>query len=78
MTAQPAAGAEAAPSRLPLPPAPRICAAPGCGVTAGLRRCSGCRTVRYCSMECSRAHWQEHKADCRRAQAEAADRAQQQ
>lgn len=36
------------------------------------RRCSGCATVRYCSEACSRAHWQAHKAACRRLQAQRA------
>ncbi len=54
------------------PPAPRICAAPGCGTTNGLRRCGGCGTVRYCSEACCKAHWQAHKAECRRLQAERA------
>ena len=71
-TAAPAAPAAAAPPAPTLPPAPRICAAPGCGVTSGLRRCGGCRAVRYCSPACSRAHWRAHKAECRRLQAEAA------
>lgn len=35
-------------SLAPQPPTPRMCAAPGCGATRGLRRCSGCHTVRYC------------------------------
>ncbi|KAI7842446.1 hypothetical protein COHA_004085 [Chlorella ohadii] len=51
---------------------PRICAAPGCGATRGLRRCGGCGTVRYCSTECSRVHWRAHKPACRRLQAERA------
>ena len=51
---------------------PRVCAAPGRGATRGLRRCGGCATVRYCSSACSRAHWRENKAECRRLQAEAA------
>ena len=49
---------------------PRMCAAPGCGATTGLHRCGGCGTVRYCSTACSRAHWREHRAECRRLQAE--------
>ena len=28
------------------------------------RECSGCHRVSYCSMECQRTHWQEHKALC--------------
>ncbi len=50
----------------------RVCAAPSCGATSGLKRCSGCRAVRYCSEACSRAHWRVHKAECRRYQAERA------
>eukprot|EP00574_Skeletonema_japonicum_P000413 CAMPEP_0201739022 /NCGR_PEP_ID=MMETSP0593-20130828/45556_1 /ASSEMBLY_ACC=CAM_ASM_000672 /TAXON_ID=267983 /ORGANISM="Skeletonema japonicum, Strain CCMP2506" /LENGTH=267 /DNA_ID=CAMNT_0048233259 /DNA_START=26 /DNA_END=829 /DNA_ORIENTATION=+ len=26
--------------------------------------CVGCRRVTYCSRECQKAHWKEHKADC--------------
>lgn len=48
--------------------ASKVCAAPGCGAAAGLRRCSGCKAVRYCSLACSRTHWQAHKAECRRIQ----------
>ncbi|KAJ7775332.1 hypothetical protein B0H16DRAFT_1506984 [Mycena metata] len=29
-----------------------------------LRRCSGCGIVRYCSKECQKAHWKEHKPHC--------------
>ena len=52
------------------PRPPRVCAAPGCGATRGLKRCSGCGAVRYCSAKCSKAHWRAHKAECRRLQAE--------
>ena len=63
---QPAAAPPAAgPSR-----PPRICAAPGCGATTGLKRCGGCRAVRYCSVECSQTNWKAHKTECRRMQAE--------
>ncbi len=51
---------------------PRICAAPGCGAMSGLKGCGGCGSVRYCSENCSRAHWREHRAECRRLQAERA------
>ncbi|KAL4433720.1 hypothetical protein ABPG75_000161 [Micractinium tetrahymenae] len=47
-------------------------AAPGCGNARSLRRCGGCGAVRYCSEACSRAHWREHRVECRRRQAEAA------
>lgn len=75
MPSQPAAAAPAAgavPSHSSLPPAPRVCAAPGCGATTRLKRCGGCSAVHYCSVECSRAHWPAHKAECRQMQAAAA------
>ncbi|EFN51606.1 hypothetical protein CHLNCDRAFT_54991 [Chlorella variabilis] len=50
----------------------RVCAAEGCGNTSGLRRCSGCRAVRYCSEACSHAHWKAHKIECRRLHTAAA------
>ncbi|KAJ7447505.1 hypothetical protein B0H11DRAFT_2082368 [Mycena galericulata] len=29
-----------------------------------LRRCGGCQLVRYCSKECQKAHWKNHKTHC--------------
>jgi tetratricopeptide (TPR) repeat protein len=29
-----------------------------------LKKCSGCKTVSYCSKECQTMHWKEHKAQC--------------
>ena len=26
--------------------------------------CSGCRDVRYCSVECQKVHWKQHKLEC--------------
>ena len=67
----PAASRPPAPtSSQPRPPTQRVCAAPGCGGMSGLRRCGGCGAVRYCSEACCRAHWRDHKAECRRLQAE--------
>lgn len=47
---------------------PKACAA--CGATGDLRRCGDCRGVRYCGAECQRAHWPQHKAECRRRRTE--------
>ncbi|KAH9837635.1 uncharacterized protein C8Q71DRAFT_753664 [Rhodofomes roseus] len=36
-----------------------------CGKTNGaLKICSKCHAVKYCSPECQRAHWREHKQTC--------------
>ena len=59
------------PAAPPQPRAPRVCAAEGCSNTAHLRRCGGCGRVRYCSAECSKAHWRTHRSDCKRWRAEA-------
>ncbi|KAI0315470.1 hypothetical protein OF83DRAFT_352828 [Amylostereum chailletii] len=32
---------------------------------ASLRKCSACKMVRYCSQECQRAAWKNHKASCK-------------
>jgi hypothetical protein len=43
-----------------------ICA--GCGLQAQehyrFKACSGCHNVRYCTVECQHAHWQQHKQSC--------------
>ena len=33
-------------------------------ISENLKRCSRCRTVVYCSVECQRGHWTLHKAVC--------------
>lgn len=39
----------------------------GCGTGAlGLRRCGGCLQAQYCSVECQRLHWPEHKKVCKK------------
>lgn len=71
---EPISGPEAEQENLPQPARPlrRICAAPGCGATRGLKCCAGCCVVRYCSTECQRKHWPAHGGECRRLQAERA------
>lgn len=48
------------------------CAA--CDYVGATRACTGCRTVRYCSQECSKAHWRTggHKKICKDVQRQAA------
>ena len=31
---------------------------------SGLRKCTGCRIVKYCSKQCQREHWHKHKETC--------------
>ncbi|KAH9937669.1 uncharacterized protein B0H18DRAFT_971679 [Fomitopsis serialis] len=33
-----------------------------------IKMCSGCKTMGYCSKECQRADWKDHKPNCRGAQ----------
>ena len=35
-----------------------------CGST-GIKVCSGCKKVRYCSRECQKEDWSDHKQDCK-------------
>ena len=44
-------------------PAPHTCGNPTCGAPAR-HRCSRCKCVYYCSVECSTAHWSAHKSTC--------------
>ena len=45
-----------------------------CGQCGGqheeLLVCSGCMRIKYCSAECQRAHWRQHKTGCKQAQQE--------
>jgi ankyrin repeat protein len=40
------------------------CTNPDCSGT-GLKKCTGCKKVRYCGQACQLAHWKVHNADCR-------------
>ena len=44
-----------------------VCRRPS-GVSHGLKKCAACKDplVKYCSVECQRAHWQNHRPICRR------------
>lgn len=46
------------------PDPPRVCGAAGCTNVHGLRKCGGCGMVRFCSKECQRRAWEEHKPRC--------------
>ena len=37
--------------------------------TIQLKQCKGCLQVAYCSRDCQKAHWPQHKEECRRATA---------
>lgn len=41
----------------------RRCA--NCGAVTGVKRCSGCLEIYYCSTECQKFHWTIHKVQCR-------------
>jgi hypothetical protein len=47
---------------------------PECGYCRGrpgrLLWCNGCQGIRYCSAACQRAHWRDHKGECKRVQRE--------
>lgn len=34
-------------------------------VTSDLKRCAGCRRVWFCSTECQKVHWRQHKLTCK-------------
>lgn len=35
-----------------------------CGTTIGIKKCSGCKSVHYCSLICQSANWKIHKNKC--------------
>lgn len=39
------------------------CANPGCQAE-GTKKCAACKNVSYCSKECQKANWTEHKSQC--------------
>jgi hypothetical protein len=39
------------------------CSNPGCG-GAGLKKCTGCKQVRYCGKQCQLTNWPTHKNKC--------------
>lgn len=43
------------------------CICTGCGQSfpKKLQKCSGCRMGSYCSSECAKKHWPEHKEICK-------------
>ena len=72
---QPQQSGEAAPAAAPAAPAlPPYCCVCG-AIDDKLRACGRCRSpgLRYCDVECQRAHWRAgHKAECQQLQAAAA------
>jgi hypothetical protein len=32
----------------------------------GFKQCAGCKVINYCSSECQKSHWKEHKPTCKR------------
>ena len=41
-----------------------------CGKDGATKRCARCRSAKYCSVECQKSHWSEHKKNCQAPQAE--------
>ncbi|CAB9513372.1 repeat and MYND domain-containing protein 2 [Seminavis robusta] len=37
-----------------------------CGTPHGLKKCSGCSSLRYCSKDCQKSDWKRHKKECKR------------
>jgi len=49
------------------PKTKEICAAIDCENT-GTKKCSGCLVARYCSSDCQKTHWNDHKRECKTLQ----------
>eukprot|EP01127_Copromyxa_protea_P021831 TRINITY_DN7613_c0_g1_i1.p1 TRINITY_DN7613_c0_g1~~TRINITY_DN7613_c0_g1_i1.p1 ORF type:complete len:213 (+),score=32.97 TRINITY_DN7613_c0_g1_i1:1-639(+) len=46
---------------------PEVCSVCDKASTTGsLKRCAACRFFYYCSVDCQRQHWQEHKPQCKK------------
>jgi len=55
------------------PEAPPTCASCGAGPAAGgttFKKCSRCKSVRYCGRDCQQAHFADHKVECKAVVAE--------
>ncbi|CAG9461828.1 unnamed protein product [Pedinophyceae sp. YPF-701] len=44
---------------------PRRCEAAGCDAREGLRKCTQCTCVMYCSKECQKSDWERHREECK-------------
>ena len=53
-----------------------VCAS--CGIAEideiKLKTCTACKFVRYCSVECQKKHWPQHKRACKKRMAELRDK----
>src|SRR6056300_476560 len=49
---------------------------PNCGKGEGcqLKKCSACKMVQYCSVDCQKAHRPQHKRECKKRAAEIFDK----
>ena len=54
-----------------------LCARCGKPGATGMLRCSKCKSVRYCSRECQRSDWKQHKLRCKEVSKDLAARSEQ-
>lgn len=47
-------------------PLERMCFATDCFATKNLKKCGGCNTVTYCSQDCQKRDWRQHKPSCQK------------